>query len=268
LDRLISEAIADRLGDCPWREHLIILDTVDSTNTYCKKLAAEGAPHGTVVMAESQTAGRGRMGRSFASPEGAGLYLSVILRPNASPGELMHLTAMAAEAAVRAVEDAAGLRPGIKWTNDLVVGKRKLAGILTEVGIEQNGVIDYVVVGIGINCSNTEADFPEDVRHMATSLLLETGKRVSRNVCAAALIRWLWKADFEMLEGKQAWLADYAADCITIGQDVKIVRGGNERLAHAEGIDEDAALIVTYRDGTREAVSSGEVSVRGMYGYV
>lgn len=253
----------------PWGEKLTVLDTVDSTNTLAKKLAAEGAPHGTVVVADQQTGGRGRLGRSFASPAGVGVYLTVILRPNVPPAGLLHLTAVAAEATVEAIAQTAGIRPGIKWTNDLVIGARKAVGILTELSIQaESGLVDYAVVGIGTNCNHEDADFPPEVRPMAVSLREATGRRINRNDYAAALINWLARADRDLLSEKAEWMERYRRDCITIGQDVQVLRGAAVRPAHADGIDENGGLMVTYQDGTRETVTSGEVSVRGMYGYV
>ena len=127
--RLSAREIAARLDGHPWAELVQVLDSVDSTNNLAKTLAAQGAPAGTVIVADSQTGGRGRMGRSFVSPPGVGVYLSVILRPEAPPEELMHLTCAVAEVLCDGIEVASGLRPGIKWTNDLVLGGRKLCGI-------------------------------------------------------------------------------------------------------------------------------------------
>ena len=132
----------------PWRESIHYYPTIDSTNTQAKHLAAQGAPHGTVLIAGHQTGGRGRLGRSFHSPEGLGIYLSVILRPNCLAKDLMHLTCATAVAMCDAVEAAAAFRPGIKWTNDLIWGKRKLGGILTELSLNPDGAVDYAVVGI------------------------------------------------------------------------------------------------------------------------
>lgn len=267
---LEAETLRRLLSGCPWADRVTVLSEVDSTNNALRRLADQGAPHGSVVIAERQTAGKGRLGRSFASPAGVGLYLSVLLRPCAPPTALMHLTAVAAEAAVEAVAEAAGIRPGIKWTNDLVIGNRKCAGILTELSLQaESGLVDYAIIGIGTNCNHADADFPEEVRPMAVSLREATGKAVDRSAYAAALIRWLCRADRELLTEKKAWLSRYEADCITIGKDVKVVRGSQTRLAHADGLDENAALLVTYADdGSREAVTSGEVSIRGMYGYL
>lgn len=261
-------SILAALGEHPWASNLVALDTVDSTNTYAKRLAAAGAPAGTVVTADCQTGGRGRLGRSFASPAGCGVYLSVVLRPKAEPQQLLHLTAMVAEAACQAVEDATGLRPKIKWTNDLVIGRKKLCGILTELSVvAESGQVDSVVAGIGINCNQKNGDFPPEIGQIATSLRQALGASIDRSRLAAALIRQLSRLEAECLSCKAHWLEQYARDCMTIGQDVRVVRGDEVRLAHADGIDENGALLVTYANGEQATVFSGEVSVRGMYGY-
>lgn len=254
----------------PWRELIAFQPEVDSTNNVLKIQAAAGAPEGTVLVADRQTAGRGRLGRSFASPAGVGVYLSVILRPTALPTQLGHLTALAAVAVCDAVEAVCGIRPGIKWTNDPVIGKRKVSGILTELSLEaESGSVQYAIVGIGVNCNHQEADFPPEVQPMATSLAIETGHPVDRSLIAAELIRALYRMNKELLTGKAAWLQRYERDCITLGKEVRIVRGDEIRYAQAIGLDEDAGLRVRYLDtGAIDTVSSGEVSVRGMYGYV
>lgn len=267
-DKLSQSEICRLLGDHPWAERVQVLEETDSTNTAAKTLAAHGAPEGTVVIAERQTSGKGRLGRSFASPPGVGLYLSVVLRPVVPPASLLHLTAVVAEATVEAIAETAGMRPGIKWTNDLVLQRRKLVGILTELSLQaESGLVEYAVVGIGTNCNHSPDDFPPEVRPVAVSIREATGRAVDRNAYAAALIRQLFDAAATLFSDKAGWLERYAADCVTIGQDVKVIRRDCARPAHADGIDGDGALLVTYEDGSKEAVSSGEVSVRGMYGY-
>ena len=254
---------------CPWAGLVTVLDTADSTNTQARVLAEAGAPHGTVVLADRQTGGRGRLGRRFDSPAGLGLYLSLVLRPAAPAGELPPLTALAAVAVCSAVEAVAGRRPGIKWVNDLVLDGRKLGGILTELSIDaDSGAARYAVVGIGINCAQWADDFPPELRETATSLTLACGREVGRETLAAAVIRELERMDRALSAGYADWLAAYASDCLTIGHEVKLLRGGTSRRARALGIDSKAALLVEYEDGSRETVDSGEVSVRGLYGYV
>jgi len=253
----------------PWREHLHWLEETDSTNDQLKKLARQGAPHGTVLIADRQTGGHGRMGRSFHSPGGVGIYFSILLRPRCTPGELMHLTCATAVAMCDAVEASAGFRPGIKWTNDLVCGKRKLGGILTELGLSAGGTVDYAIIGIGINCCQQAQDFPEDIRHIAASLSMVTERAVDRAAVAAAMMEALYRMDARLLTEKQAILNCYRKDCITIGQAVSLLRA-DEAVRHGRAVDMDdeGALIVEFDDGRRETVNSGEVSVRGMYGYL
>ena len=255
--------------DHPWGQNLIFFDCTDSTNTRARELAKDGAPSGTVLIADRQTGGRGRLGRSFHSPAGLGLYLSVILRPRCRATELMHLTCAAAVAACRAVEATCPLECGIKWTNDLVHGRHKLGGILTELGLGRDGTVDYAVIGIGINCCHRREDFPEELQDMAASLSMLTGTPVDRRALAANLILALQDMDRELLTDQDAMMDFYRSRCITLGKEISLVRAdGNVRHGKALSVDAEGALIVAFADGHTEAVSSGEVSVRGMYGYL
>lgn len=254
--------------DYPWRDRFSYLETVDSTNNRLKAMAREGAPHGTALCAERQTSGRGRLGRSFLSPAGVGIYLSMLLRPDCPPDNLMHLTCAAAETMCDAVENAAGFRPGIKWTNDLVYGKRKLCGILTELGLTEGGKVDYAVVGIGLNCCQTPEDFPPELRDTAASVAMVTGRKPSRNRLAAAMLDALYRMDKALLTHREEIMDRYRRDCVTLGQNISLLRGDTVRHGKALDVDRDGALIVEFSPGSREAVSSGEVSVRGMYGYL
>ena len=253
----------------PWAGLLHWFDSIPSTNTHARELAKQGAPHGTVLIADRQTGGRGRLGRTFHSPAGVGVYFTVILRPNCHATELMHLTCAAAVAACDAVEAVFALRPGIKWTNDLVSGTRKLGGILTELGLKPDGTVDYAIVGIGINCCQEESDFPEEIRGIAASLSMVTKAPVSRPRLCAALMEAYSRMDELLLPGKEQILNRYRADCVTLGKEISLVRAdGKVRHGKALDIDPEGALIVRHTDGSVEAVSSGEVSVRGMYGYL
>ncbi len=244
-------------------------DVVDSTNNLAKELAAQGAPSGTVLIADRQSAGRGRLGRTFLSPGGMGIYLSVILRPDCMPSEIMHLTCAAAVAACDAVEAALGLRPGIKWTNDLIFQNRKLGGILTELSLNpKNARVEYAIVGIGINCCQSETDFDASIRTMACSAQMITGQTIDRSLLCAKLVESLYAMDTDLLTRKEFTLQRYRADCMTLGKEVSVVRGDDIRHAVAMDIDQQGALIVRYEDGSTEAVNSGEVSIRGFYGYV
>ena len=254
--------------DFPWEDKLYYFDTIGSTNDEVRRMAKSGAPHGTVLIAGHQTDGHGRRGRSFHSPAGSGIYMSVLLRPDCAPTELMHLTCAAAVAMCDAVEQAVGFRPGIKWTNDLVYDRRKIGGILTELGFTNQGLVDYAIIGIGINCTQTELDFPEDIRSIAASLAMVSQTNVETDVVAAAMIQSLQKMDSQLLSAKAQILAQYKKDCITLGQEIVLLRGDGKRYGIARDIDPDGGLVVEFQSGTLEVVSSGEVSVRGMYGYV
>ncbi len=261
-----SEILSYLPGDHPWQNRIHWFDSIDSTNTRAKQLALQGAPHGTVLIAGHQTLGRGRMGRSFQSPAGLGVYLSLILRFDCPPQQLMHLTCAAAVAACDAVEKAAGIRPGIKWTNDLVFGKRKLAGILTE--LVTTGSTTYAIIGIGINCCQTEEDFPDEIRGFAGSLAMVCGRSVDPAAVAAALVEALYDMSAQLLSRKADIMARYSENCVTVGQDISILRSDEVRHGHAVGVDGEGALLVRFPDGSTEAVNSGEVSIRGMYGYI
>ena len=265
----MKDRILSRLSpEYPWTDRFTVLEETDSTNTQLKILARKGAPHGTVLIADRQTGGHGRLGRSFHSPGGVGIYMSILLRPQCRPGDLMHLTCATAVAMCDAVEAACGFRPGIKWTNDLVAGKTKLGGILTELGLGPGGTLEYAIIGIGINCCQESRDFPEDIRGIAGSLSMVTGREIDRSAVAAAMMEALWRMDETLLSGKADTLRRYRENCITIGKEISLVRGDEIRHGTALDVDDNGALVTLFPDGTAEAVNSGEVSVRGMYCYL
>ena len=245
-------------------------EEIGSTNTYAKQIALEGAEDGVVVTANSQTAGRGRMDRSFQSPPDKGIYLSVLLRPDLPPERLLPITAMTGVAVCAAVERTCGVRPGLKWPNDPVLGGRKLCGILTEVSLEgESGRLQYLVVGVGINVSQTEEDFSPEVARMATSLVQELGGPVSRPRLAAALIEEMDRAYDALLRGDLSeWLDACRRDCVNLGRKVQILSPQGRETVTAVGIDDQFGLIVRDDHGSERTVRSGEVSVRGLYGYV
>lgn len=246
--------------------NILCLEEIDSTNDHGKRLVLEGAENGTVILADRQTAGRGRMDRRFQSPKGKGIYLTVLLRPTVPVEELASVTAMAGVAVCDAVERVCGVRPGLKWPNDPVLNGKKLGGILTELCFDPENGRPCVVLGIGLNVAHEE--FPPEVAALATSLDRE-GCAVSREKLAAALIRTLDEL-FSALEAgdREAYLAAYRRDCVNLGKAVQLIRGGERETAEAVGIDGQFGLVVRTAGGEEKVVRSGEVSVRGMYGYV
>ena len=268
-DRVREGELAGPLAGCLVGGTLACLDTIDSTNTECKRRAMAGAPEGLVVLAEEQTGGRGRLGRSFQSPKGCGLYLSALLRPRLEPAAVTDFTAWVAVAVCDGIEAACGVRPRIKWTNDIVMNGKKLCGILTELGLEsESNALEYLVPGIGINVNHRPEDFSEEVRPIATSLAQELGHPVRRSLLAAEVIRALDRMYARFPDNKQEYLDKYRSDCLTPGTRVQLITPASRQEAYAVAVDDDFRLVVELADGTRKALSAGEVSVRGMYGYV
>ena len=257
------------LGGCLLGREICCLPTVDSTNNEAKRLAVAGAPEGLVVLADRQTGGRGRRGRSFQSPEVQGLYLSVLLRPEVSATAAVNLTAWVAVAICDGVEEACGVRPGIKWPNDIILEGRKLCGILTEMELEgETGAIQWVVAGIGTNVSQKSEDFEETVRPVAVSLAM-AGHPVRRAELALAQLRALDRMYRDFLSGQvDSWLARYRQDCLTIGRQVLLLQGERREEAQALEIDDEFSLVVRLTDGPETTVRAGEVSVRGLLGYL
>lgn len=250
---------------CP---ELRCLQEVDSTNSYLKREALKGAPHGTIAVADCQTAGRGRMSRRFQSPPDCGVYLSVLFRPKLMPAELMGATGMAAVAVCDAVEKAAGVRPQIKWTNDLILHNRKLGGILTEMALEgETGQTEFLVIGAGINVRQGADTFPPEVAEIATSLAAE-GYEASRPALAAALIEAFYRLGRDLGGDISPWVEAYRRDCVTLGKEVRLLWTEGRERARALDVDGQFGLVVRREDGTETTVRTGEVSVRGMYGYV
>lgn len=255
--------------DHPWRDRITVLPEADSTNTRLKVLAAGDAPEGTVLIAERQTGGRGRMGRGFVSPPGMGVYLSVLLRPECPAAELMHLTCAVGVAMCDAIQEVTGFRPGIKWTNDLVGDSRKLAGILTELSVEaESGAARYAVAGIGVNCRQRPEDFPPELRDRACSLEMLLGRAVDRNRLAAEMILRLHRMERGLRTEKSAVLDRYRRDCVTLGREVTFPQGDQILVGRAVDVGENGELLVALPGGKTVAVASGEVSVRGKNGYL
>lgn len=255
MSHLTAAAIARHLpADSPW--HLDVQECVDSTNTRIKAMADE-LPDGAVLVAEQQTAGRGRMTRSFFSPPNCGLYVSMLLRPDLSAADGLLFTPAAAVAAAKAIEEVCGISVGIKWVNDLILHGRKVGGILTESTLTGEGRLSEVIVGIGINVYAPDEGYPAGIASVAASLLDCAGEDIRPRLCAALLTKcWeyfscLPKADF---------LEEYRRRSLVLGREVTLVPGGKRVLV--EQIDECCRLVVRGADGVRCTVSSGECSIR------
>jgi BirA family biotin operon repressor/biotin-[acetyl-CoA-carboxylase] ligase len=241
-------------------------DVTDSTNTQAKSLGEGDAPNGTLVVAGKQESGRGRRGRSFESPAGTGIFMTLLLRPEIEPQNASMLTLVSALAVAKGIEHMVDLPVQIKWPNDIVINGKKVCGILTEMSAQMD-YVNYIVIGIGINVGNEE--FPEEIKDVATSIYLESGKHVNR----AMLIEKIWEEFedyYELYEKTQdlsSLVKEYDSYLINRGQKVRVLDSKEPYEGKAMGITDRGELIVDTWEA-RRLVSAGEVSVRGVYGYV
>lgn len=252
-------------------EYVLCLESTESTNKTLQAMALDGAPDRQVVIANEQTKGRGRLGRNFNSPKDGGIYFSYLMKPiNRNPQDAATLTAWTAVAVSDAIEEACGVKADIKWVNDLVLNKQKICGILTEMSIEsESGMIQSIIIGIGVNVNELKEDFPEEIRDIASSLRIETGSKKSRSKIAAAMIKHMDKLYDNWPDKTEEYLEKYKEKCITLGQEVSVKFTDNDSPKYGKAIDvnSDFTLQIKYKNGEEEAVSSGDVSVRGLYGY-
>ena len=241
-----------------------------STNIDAKRCAEEGEPHGTTVVANTQSAGRGRRGRLWQSPAGRAIYMTILLKPRFIPDKASMLTLVMALSVADAIAEATGLSAGIKWPNDVVVNKKKVCGILTEMNAELD-YIQYVVIGVGINVNNNSPEeFPEEIRQTATSLKIESGMQISR---AALLERVLahFEKNYNIFTKKldlSALMEAYDARLLNLNAEVRVLDPKGEYTGIARGINPAGELLVEKENGEVVPVYAGEVSVRGLYGYI
>lgn len=251
--------IKEELGESDFGKELYFFPEINSTNLKAKELAENGCADGTVVIAACQTAGKGRHGRQFYSPDEKGIYMSIVVHPEKHPGNAMLITSMCAAATAKAVEAVAPVKVYIKWVNDLFIGGKKVCGILTEAGLKlEDQSIDYVVIGIGVNCG--KQSFPPELRDIATSLENETSVQVNKNRLASEIIKNV-SAGLADLETKK-FLNDCRKRSNILGKTVTVHRGEDKFPAMALDIDDGGALIVRTQDGQTLALNSGEVSIR------
>lgn len=263
---ITKEEVLEGMGTGIFFENVEYYDEVDSTNLMAKKLARSGAKEGTVVVADRQTAGRGRLGRSWTSPSGVGIWMSLILKPNIMPQKASQITLVAGLSMCEAIAEVTGLDTKIKWPNDIVVNGKKICGILTEMSAEMDR-INYIVVGIGVNVNNKF--FPEELPY-ASSLAIEGNKEYTRKEIIQRFLAYFEEdyAVYKKDESLRHLLERYSQNCITLNNKVKIIEQGKERIAFAKGITEDGALKLINENNEEEIVFAGEVSVRGIYDYV
>ncbi|QUH19827.1 biotin--[acetyl-CoA-carboxylase] ligase [Alkaliphilus sp. B6464] len=265
-DKLLPKEIEALISNNTMGQQIVYFDSIDSTNSYAKK-EANKLKDGTVILSEEQLLGRGRRGRSWSSPKGTGIWMSLVLKPNIPPTEGVKMTQIAAAAVCKAIRELTGLNALIKWPNDIVINGKKICGILTEMAGELNEV-NYIIVGIGINV-NTDG-FECELKEKATSLFIEGGKKIDRRELVVNILK-----NFEVLYN--IYIKDLDLDetlvivknySAILGKEIKIIQGNLEKKARAIDINDEGLLLVQMDDGSKELISSGEVSIRGENGYI
>ena len=256
-----DDLLARMSGDQIIGRDIRVFEETTSTNDVAEKLARDGVKEGVVVFAESQTKGRGRMGRRWVSPSKRGLWFSVLLRPELRPQASTQMTVAAATALVRAIERQTGLKPSIKWPNDILFNGRKAAGILTELAADSDS-IRHLIVGIGLDVNVAPEEFPPEVRAVATSLRAELGRPIDRPALAAVLLEELDRDYARICRGDFPALADeWEQRCITVGQRVTVDLGVRKIEGRAESLDDDGALLLRTEHGRLERILGGDVTI-------
>ena len=266
-DTIAEEEVASRLQTERMGRQIRYFSRIDSTNQYAKRIAEEGAPDGTLIIADEQTAGKGRSGRTWVTPPAEAIAFTLLLRPKLSPDRISMVTLVMGLAVTNAVNSLYDVSAGIKWPNDVVIKGRKLCGILTEMSAEVRQV-NYIVIGVGINANLTS--FPEEIREIATSLKLELGRDINRAELIARVMAEFERlyAEFEAQGDLGAVMQEYNELCLNAGSKVRVLDPNGEYTGTSRGINSMGELLVETEDGKMQEVYAGEVSVRGIYGYV
>lgn len=267
-DLLSFEEVSKNLHTKYIGKNIMYFSTIDSTNNKSKELALDGSPNGTVVISEEQTLGRGRLGRNWVSPKYKGIWMSIILKPDTDPMNVPKVTQVGAAAVIKTLNEL-GIKATIKWPNDIVMNNKKICGILTEMSGELNKV-NYVIMGIGINVNIDIEDFPEELKDIATSISHEEGRYLKRKDLVSSLLNnfEILYDEFEKEESINLSVNICRENSALIGKEVKIINRGKESIGKAVDLNDEGQLLVQYSDGKIDKIISGEVSIRGLYGYV
>lgn len=266
-DILTFEEIKDFLSTQYIGKNIIHYDSIGSTNSTAKKLAESGEEHGTIIISEEQTMGRGRLGRNWISPKYKGIWMSIILRPKIVTDNISQITLIGAAAVQQAIMEM-GIKTSIKWPNDIVLNSRKVCGILTEMSGEIDH-INYLVMGIGINANLEEKDLPSDLKEVATSLKIESGQYVNRKLLLANVLNIFETLynDFVEYGNVSETMEICRKNSLLIGKEIQLVNRGKVTKAKAIDISDSGELVIENQQGALEYIVSGEVSVRGIYGH-
>lgn len=263
-DLLSEEEIGSYLQTQFIGKKIYYFETIDSTNEEAKRQAANGAPNGSMILSETQTGGKGRLGRKWSSSPGDGIYFSLLLRPNDSPSEISNITLLSGLAVCNGIREYTGCNAQIKWPNDVVIDGKKTCGILTEMSAEVDQ-IHFLIIGIGINVNQDK--FGEDIAFKATSLFLENGQKLHRSELLAEILKQ-FEALYRLYQNHetQKLLSLYKNNCVTLSRKVSTIRNGKTLLGTAIDILPSGELLVLGEDGKTFSINSGEVSVQGVYG--
>ena len=266
-DILTFEEVKNFLSTKHIGKNMIYYDSIGSTNSKAKELAELGQEHGTVIISEEQTTGRGRLGRNWVSPKYKGIWMSIILRPNIITENVSQITLLGAAAVQKAIMKM-GIKTSIKWPNDIVLNSKKVCGILTEMSGEIDH-INYLVMGIGINVNFEEGDLPDELKDVATSLALESGKYMQRKLLLANVLNIFEELynDFVQNGNIKETIEICRENSMLIGNEIQLINRGKVRIAKAIDISDQGELVIENHQGIVEYIVSGEVSIRGIYGY-
>ena len=258
-DVLNENGVRKYLDGCEGMQ-INVYSSVGSTNDVLKELAAKGAPEGTTVIAAQQTGGKGRLGRSFFSPQGTGLYLSILLKPDIEVTKAVRITTCAALAVCEAIEKHTDKKPQIKWVNDVYIRGRKVCGILTEASLSmESGGVDYAVLGIGVNVYKPDGDFPEEIRDIAGAVT-DIRSADLKNRLAGSIISSFMRYYRDISKG--SFFKDYSRRLMWKGEQICVISGNNRTLCRLIDVDEECRLKVQLPSGEQRLVSSGEISIR------
>lgn len=267
-DILNAEEVNKHLNTLNIGKKIIHYNTINSTNIEAKNLANDGEIEGTVIISEEQINGRGRLGRGWVSPKNKGIWMSIILRPDINPVDAAKVTQIGAASVLLAIKNT-GLDPLVKWPNDIVVDGKKVCGILTEMNAELHR-INYLVIGIGINVNIEENEYPNEIKEMATSLKIQTGKTINRKKLTADILNYFeeFYNDFKLNKSIKEPIKICRNNSALIGKEVLVIKNGESIKVTAVDINDEGVLLIRNNNGEIEELISGEVSVRGLYGYV
>lgn len=266
-DILTQTIVEDKLNTEYIGRKIIHYDSVESTNNEVKKIAQK-EEEGLIIVAEEQTKGKGRLGRNWTSPKQKGLWFSILLKPNISPSDAPKITQIGAAAISKTISDI-DIKTEIKWPNDIIINSKKVCGILTEMSGELNKV-NYIVIGIGINVNIDKNEIPNDIKEIATSLKIEKNNKIDRRILLANILN-NFENLYEELKNNgniNSSIDICRKDSSLIGKKVKVINGGKEKIGLALNINDEGQLLIEYEDGKIENIISGEISIRGLKGYV